>query len=172
MLEGVEPFVGEAEEIRLADLQVMRLHHRVVHRLRQQLQAHFFFVGGAVGANEAALAGQRLDDALVLELGVGPRYRVAIDAKFFRQRPDRWQRLTGMDRAGGRRGFDLVDELEIDRLAGFETEIESHHCTNCHMTVGQLRRFVKSSDQRGSGSANAKSALPPPSSRYWRPSSS
>ena len=101
--QRVESFVGELEEFRLADLQVVRVDDDVVDHLGEQLAADVLAEGrGVLLADEAALAGDGLDDALVLELGVGLGDGVAVDAQVFGQRADAGQRLARSQRAGRR----------------------------------------------------------------------
>jgi hypothetical protein len=69
VLERVESILGEPEELGPADLQVVRLDHRLVHTFGEELDADRFPEGGVVRPDEAAFAGDRLDDALVFELG-------------------------------------------------------------------------------------------------------
>src|SRR4051812_50215419 len=70
LFERVEPIAGEAEEFRPADLQVVRLDHGLVDVAREDLDARGLFQRGMVLADEAALAGDGLDDALAFELRV------------------------------------------------------------------------------------------------------
>src|SRR5262245_57561336 len=77
-------------------------------------------------ADETALAGDGLDDALALELGVGLGDGIAIDAQLFGERPDRRQRVARLHRARRRGRFDLVDDLEIHGNAGFEIQGQTH----------------------------------------------
>jgi hypothetical protein len=86
-------------------LEVVRLYHRVVQRFRHPRPAHFLAVWRSPGTDEAALPRQRLDHALAFELRVGLGHRVAIDAQLLGQRPNRGQRITGSNRAGGDGGF-------------------------------------------------------------------
>ena len=104
----------------------MRLDDGVVDLLGNELLPDFFLVGRVVRADEAALAGDRLDDALALELGVGLGDRVAIDAQLFGERPDRGQRVARLDGARCRGGLHLVDDLQVDRLAGLEVQEQAH----------------------------------------------
>src|SRR5579862_6932577 len=126
MFEGVETFFGEPEERGFADHEVVSLHHRVVNVLRQQFDADIFLERRAVGLDEAALARERLDDALALELAIGFGDRVAVDAQLFGERPNRRQRVARLQRARRRAGLHLIDELQIHRLSRFVVQLKSH----------------------------------------------
>ena len=127
VLERVESVLGELKELVPADLQVMRVHDDVVERLGEQLAAHVLPERRvALVADEAALAGDGLDDALALELGVGLGDGVAVDAQLLGQRPDAGKRLARLHRAGRGGDLHLVHELQVDGLAGLEVELESH----------------------------------------------
>ena len=67
MLQRVEPFFGDLEEIFLANLEVMRVHGGVIEHLRQQLPPHIFLMRRRGLAQEAAFAGEVLDDPLRFE---------------------------------------------------------------------------------------------------------
>ena len=95
VLERVEALLGDTQEVRLVDLQVMRLDDRAVERFGEQLPADLFLERRMVRANETALAGDRLDDALALQLRVRLGDRVAVDAQLLGERPDAGQRLAG-----------------------------------------------------------------------------
>src|SRR3954451_164052 len=136
LLERVEALFDEADEVGPADLQMVRLHHRVVYRVGEQLEADGFLVRRVGLADEASLAGDGLDHALAFQLGVRLRHRVAIDAKRFGERKDRGGRLTGARPARGRGGLHLVDHLQVDRFAGLEIELELHRLSYDSRTVG------------------------------------
>src|SRR4051812_50085116 len=94
LFERVEPVAGEAEEVRLPDLQVGRLDHGLVDVAREDLDARGLLQRGMVLADEAALAGDGLDDPLALELAVRLGDRVAVDAQLLGERTDGRERLT------------------------------------------------------------------------------
>lgn len=98
----------------------------LVDLLDEQLAADFLAQRGVVFFQEAALAGQSLDDALVFQFGIGLGDGVAIEAKFFSQRANGRERLAGLQSAGGGGGLDLVDQLEISGLAGFEIDMQEY----------------------------------------------
>ena len=88
LLKRIESIFRQPDELRPAHLQVMRLDDSVVHRLRQQFDPDFLLVRGAVRADEAAFAGERLDDALALQFRLGFGDGVAVDAQFLGEWPD------------------------------------------------------------------------------------
>ena len=87
-LKRVEALFGEPEKLALGHLQVMRLNDGLIDLFGQQLEADFFSVRRLVGPDEAALAGDRLDDALALELRVRLGDGVPVDAQLFGERTD------------------------------------------------------------------------------------
>src|SRR5512138_470326 len=115
----------------------MRLHHRFVDFSGEKLSAHFSLVGRVVDPQEAALAGDRLDHALALEFRVSLRDGVAVDAQLLGERTDRWKGFPRLDGAGGCGSSDLIDDLQVNGLAGFEVELEAHRRLSYDsMTVG------------------------------------
>src|SRR4051812_8446024 len=104
----------------------MRLHHGLVDLVSKDPTAHFFLQWRVIRGDEAALAGNALDHALALQFRVRLGHSVPIDTQLFGKGPDRRQRLTGFDGPGGCRRPHLVDDLQVHRLAGFETELDAH----------------------------------------------
>ena len=125
-LEVVEPFLDQGQEFFAVHLQVMRHDHGLVNFRRQQFLADLFVERRIAFLQEAALAGNRLDDALPLQFGIGLGDGVAIDAQFLGQRADGRQRFAGTQRARSRRLTDLVHQLQINRLAGLEINLKNH----------------------------------------------
>src|SRR6266705_5326465 len=105
---------------------MMRLHNRLVDFLDQQLAPDFLFQWRVVRLEEAAFAGNALNDTLALQFAVRFGDRVAVDAQLLRERPNGRQRLTRVERARSRGGFDLVHDLKIDRLAGTKVYLQQH----------------------------------------------
>jgi hypothetical protein len=75
-------------------------------------------------SKEGSLAGQRLNHALTLELGIRLSDGVSVEAQFFRKRPDRGQCLARLQCSRRRGGPDLIDQLEIGRFAGLEVDLK------------------------------------------------
>src|SRR4051812_13649042 len=75
-------------------------------------------------AQEAALAGDGLYDALVLQLRVGLGDRVAVQPELLGERANGGERLAGTQRPGCRSGADLLDDLKIRRHAGLEVDLK------------------------------------------------
>jgi hypothetical protein len=73
---------------------------------------------------EASFASQRLDHAQTLQFRVRLRDGVAVQPQLFRQRPDGRERLARLQRAGRSGSLNLIDKLEIDRLAGLEIDLK------------------------------------------------
>ena len=68
----------------------------------------------------------RLDDALVFELGVRLRDSISVHPQVLRQRPNGRQGLAGLQRTGRGRELYLVDQLQVDGFTRFEIELELH----------------------------------------------
>ena len=81
------------------------------------------------------------NEALTFERGIGLGDRVPIDFERFREWSDRRQPLSRPGDAARGGEPHLVDDLQIDRLAWLEIELEEHH--NCLVTVGQIVRSFK-----------------------------
>src|SRR5688500_4154559 len=92
-VERVEAFFGQAEKVGSIDLKMMRMAHRIVDALGDEFAAGVLAQGRVGGADETALAGNRLDNALPLELGVGLGDGVAVDAELLGERTDRGERV-------------------------------------------------------------------------------
>jgi hypothetical protein len=105
---------------------VVRLHDGLIHLFGQQAHAGVLAERRRLAADEATLACGRGDDALALELGVGLGDRVAIDAQVLGERPNRRQGIAGLGRARRDGGFDLVDQLQVDRLTGLVIQLKLH----------------------------------------------
>ena len=75
---------------------------------------------------KTALAGNDLDDALVRQLGVGLGNGVAIDAQLLGELAHGWQRLPALQTSRGRSIADLIHQLQVGWLAGFEINVEEH----------------------------------------------
>ena len=116
-LEFVESFFGETEKLGLVDLQVMRVDDGIVDRLGDQLAPDVLPERRAVRPDETALPGERLDDALALQLRVRLRDRIAVDAQLLGQRADAGERIALANGAGGGRRFHLIDQLQVDGLS-------------------------------------------------------
>jgi len=67
---------------------------------------------------------QRFDYTEAFQLGIRFGDRVAVEMKFFRQRPDGRERLARLQCARCGSSLSLVDELEIDRHAGLEIDLK------------------------------------------------
>ena len=99
-----------------------------VDLLDQDLAPELCAKRGGILLQDAAPPRQRLDDAQVFQLRISLGDGVAVNAKFFRQRPDGGKCLAGSKRSGGRGGLDLVHHLKVDGQAGFEIDEEDHVC--------------------------------------------
>ena len=126
VLEIVKALVDEAKERIAIDLQVVGGNHRLIDFLLQDLVADLTGEGRVVFLQEATLAWDGFDNALVLKLGVGLGDGVAVDPQLLGQGPDGRERVARAQRSGGCRVPDLVDHLEVSRLAGFEIDVEQH----------------------------------------------
>ena len=60
VLERVETLLGDTQEVRPVNLQVVRLNDCTVERVGEQLPAHLLFEWRMVRANETAFAGDGL----------------------------------------------------------------------------------------------------------------
>ena len=95
VLERVKAFLGEPEELGLADLQVVGLDDGVVDFLGEELETDVLPEGRVVARGRSSPCRHRLDHALAFELGVGLGDGVAVDAQLLGERPDARQRLAG-----------------------------------------------------------------------------
>ena len=101
-LQGVESVLRELKKFVPADAQVVRVHDDGVERFGEELAANLLAEWRvALVLDEAAAAGDGLDDALMLELGVGLGDGVAIDAEVLRERPDTGKGFPRLYRSGG-----------------------------------------------------------------------
>ena len=128
-LEEFKPFLHLVQKVIAGDLEMVGLHDGVIDRFVEELLPHLFFEGRIIFTEEAAFAGDRFDDALFLEFGIGLGDGVAVDAELFGDGADGWEGFAGPEGAGGGGGFELIDELEVDRFAGSEIEVEDHKLT-------------------------------------------
>ena len=122
----LDPLADEREERCVINLEVMCHDHSLVDFLHQQLLPDLLGERRAVLFEEAAFAGEGLDDALALEFGVCFGDGIAIDAQFLRQRPDGRERLARTERPGRGGVADLIHQLKINRLAGLEIDLKHH----------------------------------------------
>ena len=104
----------------------MRRHDRLVDLHHQHLVPDLFPEGRVAVLDEATFAGDGLDHTLVFQFRVGLGDGITVDAELHRQWPDRREGIAGPELAGSGGGADLVDDLEIDRLAGFKIELDQH----------------------------------------------
>src|SRR5665213_1377680 len=126
-LEAVEAFVDEGEKLLPVHLQVVGGHDRFVNFLAQNFLAGGLGEGRIAAFEETTTTRNRLDDALVFQLGVSFGDGIAIEAKLLRQGPNRRQRLAGAQPARGGGVTNLVHQLEIDRLARLEINLQKHN---------------------------------------------
>src|SRR5262245_30178985 len=105
---------------------MMRLDDGGVDVVLEHLETRVLAIRRAAVLHETALAGVGLDDALALELGVGLRDRVAVDAERLGERTDTGKAVAGAERAGCDGQLHLVDDLEVDGLAGRERDVKAH----------------------------------------------
>ena len=70
-----------------------------------------------------------LDDALGLQLAVGPRHRIRIDHQPLRQGPDRRQLLARHQSPRRHQVLHLVDDLQVDRHAVAGRDVDLHRGT-------------------------------------------
>ena len=108
---------------------MVRLHHSLVDFLDQHLAADFLSQRRMVVSQEAAFAGLCLDDADAFQLGICFGNRIAINSQFLGKWPDVWKRFSRLQGARRRCGFDLVDDLQIDGLAGLVIDLDQHNRT-------------------------------------------
>src|SRR5258708_712522 len=92
----------------------------------QKLAANVFAQGGMIFFEETAASGKSFDDAEAFQFGIGFGDGVAVDAKLFRQRTDGGERFAGAEGAGSSGGLDLLDQLQVDREAGLEIDLQQH----------------------------------------------
>ena len=127
-----QTFLQQLTKIVVGNLQVMRLHNNRVQFLSQPLGP-----GGtaqrrrAVGFDKTAAPLASFDNSFSFQLAVGFRRCVTIDAQFFRKRTDGWKGISGLKGAARSRSLHLLHDLEIDRNAGLEIDVneDGHVCT-------------------------------------------
>src|SRR5258708_21043880 len=92
----------------------------------QKLAANVFWQSGMIFFEETAASGKSFDDAEAFQFGISFGDGVAVDAKLFCKRSDGPERFTGAECAGSSGGLDLLDQLQVDREAGFEIDLQQH----------------------------------------------
>jgi len=125
-LKELNPFLDQLQKGRGGDLQLMRGDEGLVDPADEDLVARFLSKGGDVFLEETALAGHGFDHAQALQFGVGLGDGVAVEAQLLGQRADGGERFAGLERARGGGVTDLIDQLEIDGLAGLEIDLKCH----------------------------------------------
>src|SRR5262245_46998950 len=124
--ERSETLFRQSKKFLLVHLEMVGLNDGLVDLVGQQPQTGILSQRRSSVADEAALAGERFDDALALALGVRLGDRVAIDAQVLGQRPDRRQQVARLRRPRGDGRLHLVHHLQVDWLAGFVIQLEQH----------------------------------------------
>jgi len=76
-----------------------------------------------------AAAGERFDEAVLREVGIGLGDGVGIDEELLGQRPDGGENVAGSDAAGDDGMADLADDLLIDRGGGTGRDMQRPHET-------------------------------------------
>lgn len=92
--ENLQAFLDQLHKFRAGHLQVMGHDNDLVNLFDEQLPPDFLAQRGVVLLQEASFAGQGLDYAEAFEFGIGFSDGIAVEAKFFRQRPDGGERLA------------------------------------------------------------------------------
>src|SRR5581483_603839 len=126
--EEVLSLAGQFQEGIAIDLELMGGDEGLVDGFDQEFAAGVFGQEGVVFLEKAAAAGGGFDDAEAFELGVGLGEGVAVDMEFLGQLADGGERFAWLEGAGGGGIADLIDNLEVNRHAGLEIELEEQRC--------------------------------------------
>src|SRR3989442_5269678 len=140
-LESLQPFPHQLQKVLVADLQVVRGDDCLVDLARQELLPRRLGERRVGGLEKTALARNGFDAPLALQFGVGLGHCIAIDAQLLRQRAEGGKRLAFPQDARRRRVPDLVNQLEIDRFAGLEIDLEDHSCVMPLTVIGQYDSY-------------------------------
>jgi hypothetical protein len=116
----------QAHKLCLGNTQVMGLHDGLVDLLSQELEAHVLAEGRRPRREERPAAGLGRHHALRLELGEGLGDCVAVDAQLLGQGTYPRQDIARLQGTGRGGGLHLVDQLQVNRFAALERDVESH----------------------------------------------
>ena len=126
-VKELDSFLQQAAQNFRADLHLMRRNHGFVDSGHQQFVADLFGQRAVIFLEKASFAGDGFNHAQALQLGVGLGDGVAVDAQFLGQRTNGRERVSRPQSPGSGGITDLIDQLEINRFAGFKIELK-HHC--------------------------------------------
>ncbi len=127
--EELESFVDQSEKFLGVDLHLVGGNHGVVYPGHEKLFARLLGQRVFIVLEKAPFPGDGFDDAQPLQLGIGFGDGIAIHAQFLGQRSNGRERIA-MSQSPGSGGItDLIDQLEINRFAGFKIDAKDHALT-------------------------------------------
>src|SRR5687767_4660581 len=97
-------------------------HNRFIDFLGEQFVANLFGEWRIVLLQKTTFASNSFDDALPFQFRISLGDGVAIDSQFFSEWSNRRKRFAGTQHAGSSGVTNLIDQLQIDWLAGFEID--------------------------------------------------
>ena len=125
-LEELNPFLDQFRKGLRIDLQLVRRDQRLVNPDGDNLVARFLGEGRIVLPKKAAFARNGFDHAQAFQLRISLGHGVAVQMQLLGQRSNGRERFASLEAAGSGGVAHLIDQLQINRLAGFKIDLKCH----------------------------------------------